>query len=230
MNSGEHWDKLPFVPAVSDLSVFCPNTDDYLILCDGNSITRHGTSADIAERLGWKITAGMAASCEANDYVHLLAGKIQNALPEKKVKLIFTNMKDVSGIDPDLVIIQGGEHCLPGQIQEYEANYTGLIAGYKQRKNNPQIILISIWNPTCRQEYFECTGENYQENALAIREMQRNTAEKFGIEFADMSALENITENTGCGEVAAVRWHPSDSGMKAIADMVFDLWQKDVKK
>ena len=223
----DQWDKLPFVPAVSDVENFRKDENDYLIICDGNSITRHGTSESIVERLGWRITAGMAASDESRDYAHVLAGLIQSAMPEKRVKLLFTCRQVVKNVSPDLVVIQGGEHCRIEDLDSYREEYRNMIREYQELNGEKcRIILISIWNPTCQKEFFECTGENYQTNALLIRAMQQQAAVEFKVDFADMSGLENIPENTGYGEVAAVRWHPSDAGMRSIAGAVFKLWEK----
>jgi FMN phosphatase YigB (HAD superfamily) len=56
------------------------------VLFIGNSITRHEPAPDI----GWYGSWGMAASCEKNDYAHVIISKFEEAgLPiEYKIKNI----------------------------------------------------------------------------------------------------------------------------------------------
>ena len=83
----------------------------------GNSITRH----DVAEHLGWMRCCGMAATCEENDYVHLVVkgleekyGKISYCITTavgweydfangKEVLKQYENLKE---FDADIVILR----------------------------------------------------------------------------------------------------------------------------
>ena len=98
-------DKLPFLrPGENTEAPKAQN--EYVILMDGNSITRHDVSPQIIEKYGWDRLCGMAASSEENDYAHLLAAKIQKKLPAMKVRLIFGSPEKQT-VMPDLVVFQG---------------------------------------------------------------------------------------------------------------------------
>ena len=103
----------------------------------------------------------------------------------------------------------------------YAEAYTKKLQNIRSLFPKSKIIAIGIWNPRCREEFKECTGENYFENAVRIEKVQSKVAVELGIPFASVSKYENDPANTGDGKVAAVRWHPNDNGMKCYADEAF---------
>ena len=217
-------DKLPFLrPGENTEAPKAQN--EYVILMDGNSITRHDVSPQIIEKYGWDRLCGMAASSEENDYAHLLAAKIQKTLPEKKVRLIFGSPEKQT-VMPDLVVVQGGEHVGSKELPGYAEAYTKKLQNIRDLFPKSKIIAIGIWNPICREEFKECTGENYFENAVRIEKIQSKVAAELGIPFASVSKYENDPANTGDGKVAAVRWHPNDNGMKCYAEEAFKAFLK----
>ena len=122
--------KLSFVKS-STISTMHKNPGEYVILFKGNSITRHGFNAETVKTLGWDHEAGMAASTAQKDYAHLLAEMIQNALPSRKVRLVFGSQDSSSAATdvlyaPDLVIVQTGEHSQTSQekVNAFPSIYT----------------------------------------------------------------------------------------------------------
>ncbi len=220
--SGEE-DKLPFLRPGETKEV--PKAEnEYVILMNGNSITRHGVNPDVIKKLGWTTTCGMAASSEEKDYAHLLAAKIQATMPKKKVRLVFGDKE--KRIVPDLIVLQGGEHVTASMLPKFEEQENRRFAELRKTYPKAKIISIGIWNPRCREEFKTCTGPTYAENAPAVEKIQRKVAEKFGIPFASVSKYENDPANTGSGKVAAVRWHPNDNGMKRYAEEAFNAYLK----
>ena len=63
----------------SEVSFLGDNKAPVRILVFGNSITRHAPKAEI----GWYGSWGMAASCEENDYLHIIMSKIREKYPLK---------------------------------------------------------------------------------------------------------------------------------------------------
>ena len=74
---------------VADQKAVTFAANEYRIQFIGDSITRHGFNKDTIKRLKWDHLAGMAASSEDKDFVHLFAAKVQETMPEKKVKIHF---------------------------------------------------------------------------------------------------------------------------------------------
>lgn len=217
-------DKLSFVkPAEIDSAGKKGN--EYLISCIGNSITRHGFNAQTIRNLGWERECGMAASSEANDYAHLLAGRIQKLFPERKVRLVFNRADPKS----DLIVWQGGEHdVLPEKLRTFEHRLTVRLREYLQI--TPHVIVIGIWNPVCREEFKECTASFYPEAAKQVEAIEKKVCWDLGIPFAAVSEYENDPENTGSGKVAGVRWHPNDNGMRRYAEAAFRAFQETIRK
>ncbi len=59
---------------ISDcIKMWNPEGRGVRVMFVGNSMTLHGVNEDI----GWSGEYGMAASCEDNDYVHILMSKIK---------------------------------------------------------------------------------------------------------------------------------------------------------
>lgn len=233
MHSNDQEDKLPFFPPEQEKG-HKKDLYDYLILMIGNSITRHGTSPEILTKYGWDHVGGMAASCEEKDYAHLLAKKIQETMPDRKVRLVFNDAQNADqfrkagdmDLKPDLIVYQGGEHWgtshLPGLKDVYRAMLQALRASYPSAK----LITIGIWNPLCRDEFQEFSSKK---NSMIIENIQKTVSAEFGISFVSVLAFSQNPDNTGYGKVAAVRWHPNDNGMKCYAEALFKEFQRRKK-
>lgn len=230
-------DKLSFVEHAKKTSVGKTSQDEFVILVKGNSISCHGFDEKTIKNLGWDRECGMAASCSEKDYVHLFADMVQSIMPERKVKIIIgkggrpaismETVDEEKKLRPDLIIVQNGEHsAFEPEWHNFAGNFDRLLKALKTFPGNPPIISIGIWNPQCREEFKECTGENYFEIAKRIELLQREVAIANGVVFVPVSPYENDPENTGSGAAAGVRWHPSDSGMKCYAQAAFEAFQE----
>jgi hypothetical protein len=107
----------------SDLISYIGNKNAPLkILIIGNSITRHGPKPEI----GWDRDWGMAASCEENDYVHLLCSDLKKEGIDSFVMVrqgwwwernymndtIWDEFKKEHEFDADIVVFRLGENIL----------------------------------------------------------------------------------------------------------------------
>lgn len=212
------------------------SSGDYLILVKGNSISRHGWNESTRKNLDWDRECGMAASSEGNDYVHLLAAAIENAMPGRRVRIVFgkggrpdlavQTVEEEKKYCPDLIIVQDGEHSASeAGIVTYEFDYDRLLGELAVFPGKPGLLAIGIWNPRCREEFQSCTGENYDVYAVEIARIQKRVAARHGAEFVDVSIYENDPANTGTGAVAGVRWHPNDNGMRCYAEAAYAAFE-----
>lgn len=231
-------DRLSFLPTDRFDESFRRGERDYVVLFKGNSITSHGVNEKTIRLHGWDHVAGMAASSAEKDYVHLFAAALQKKMPDRIVRVLIGKggRPDLSlaGVEvekqyrPDLIVVQNGEHS--PDAETFRPMHDKLIAALGTFPGAPVILSIGIWNPRCREEFRECTGPNYFENAPKIEKAQKEIAEKYGIEFAPVSPYEMDPANTGYGKSAGCRWHPNDNGMKCYAAAALAAWERAMEK
>lgn len=189
------------------------------VLFLGNSITKHGPKADI----DWTGNWGMAATSEANDYVHqVMAGlrQRQSATPEMLVKNIADFERFHVGYDldgklaeafafkADLIILAIGENVPALKTDEAKAAFKAEIMKLLQKlqgEHKPTILVrSSFWANTVKDQIL-------QECSAAV-----------GGIFVNISALGKDEANYGRAERpykhSGVANHPGDKGMKAIAE------------
>ncbi len=188
------------------------------VLFLGNSITKHGPKADI----DWSGNWGMAATAEANDYVHLVTKALTEkagAAPEVMVKNIAdferaysgydiaTKMKDVIEFKADLIILAIGEN-VPGlktaeDKTKLQASITSLLSALKGERKPTILVRSCFWANAAKDEALQ----------------QASTA--VGGVYVDISSLSKDEANYGRSERpykhAGVANHPGDKGMAAIA-------------
>lgn len=189
------------------------------VLFLGNSITKHGPKADI----DWTGNWGMAATSEANDYVHqVMAGlrQRQSATPEMLVKNIADFERSHVGYDldgklaeafafkADLIILAIGENVPALKTDEAKAAFKAELMKLLQKlqgEHKPTILVrSSFWANTVKDQILqEC-------------------CEAVGGIFVNISTLGKDESNYGRAERpykhSGVANHPGDKGMKAIAE------------
>lgn len=197
----------------------CNSDTTISILFLGNSITRHGILTNI-----WDHNSGMAATTENDDYVHQLVRMVAES---KNVNVNYTilniakferNYKQhidwdillggVNGKNPDWVIYQIGENV---PSKGFDSNL--FIEKYREMlsffHSSNKIITSPFWNnPTM----------NYLYQKLAIES---------GSFLCNISHLSLDTNNraisTNKYKHNGVNSHPSDLGMKNIAECIFSI-------
>lgn len=188
------------------------------VLFLGNSITKHGPKADI----DWSGNWGMAATAEANDYVHLVTKALTEkagAAPEVMVKNIADFERAYSGYDvaaklkdaiefkADLIILAIGEN-VPGlktaeDKTKLQASITTLLSALKGERKPTILVRSCFWANAAKDEALQqaCTAVG-------------------GI-YVNISSLSKDEANYGRSERpyknAGVANHPGDKGMAAIA-------------
>jgi len=185
------------------------------ILFLGNSITLHSPAPDI----GWHGNYGMAASCEENDYVHQLCAKLETAgkCPQTRVRNVAEFERNPDGIDaewfaddiafdPDIVILRISENTPVDKLDAFAAAYEKLIRLFREIRDCRIFAVGSFW-PRGRAEELLCAA-----------------AEAAGADYLSLSALHGHNQYQAIGqfEHEGVAGHPSDAGMAAIADIIYN--------
>jgi len=188
------------------------------VLFLGNSITKHGPKADI----DWSGNWGMAATAEANDYVHLVTKALTEkagAAPEVMVKNIADFERAYSGYDvvvklkeaidfkADLIILAIGENVPALKTAEdkikLQASLTTLLRALKEERKPTILVRSCFWANAAKDEALQqaCTAVG-------------------GI-YVNIGSLSKDEANYGRSERsykhAGVANHPGDKGMAAIA-------------
>ena len=215
------------VPAINQNSenVFLYNNDNSKIkvLFVGNSIAKHAPKPEI----GWTNDCGMAASSKDKDYVHLIAKRIMDKYDA-----------DVSfGI---------------AQVAQYERTFFDKTPDfdYSLAREFGADIIVMFFGANVSKDYdvmenppktFESAYEdmrNYlkaKENAVVyhsegfydrpkLEVEKRAVAEKYGDSYVDLTEVKSLPESRGMFN------HPSDLGMKMIADRFWEFIEKDVAR
>lgn len=213
------------------------SANEYRVLFVGNSITRHGTNAEIKERLKWDHVAGMAATSEDKDYAHLLMVKIQETMPDRKVVPQFSGLAPggkgepeeragalANGIKtsrPDLVIFQHGEHEQERfGADKAEKTYRLVLAIFEAMQPRPAIICVGNWSPGGGDQYAGW-------NRTLCDTFARVCMEK-KIPFVSVEKIALDPACRGWGEHPGVKWHPNDEGMRRYAEEIFATWKDDL--
>ena len=209
---------------VSSLKNFQPNPNEFRIYFIGDSITRHGFNKTIIEQLKWDHVAGMAASSESKDFSHLVANRIQQLLPDKKVKLFFgkggdslhalTGIPDACEYRPALVIVQLGEHVNADEkTSKTAADYAALLDALKALPEMPVIICTGVWSPAL-------TSGKYLGHTAEVEKIQRETSARKGAAFVSVEKYAVNPACSGTGGSFGVKWHPNDAGHAGYAEAI----------
>lgn len=202
----------------------------YRIVVLGNSLSHHAEAPDI----GWHHNHGMAASAPSKDYVHLLFGMVEDALPERRVEMLVYNIASfergfdsydfgtldaLRGFRPDLLVLQIGENVSFDGVRTPElfaAKYLELINSFRT-DGSPEIVCATTFFPS--------------DTILAAI---TSAAAETGAKVADTSRLttvdpENFARNEAgypgdrsVWKVEGIGMHPGDVGMRNIAEIIFN--------
>ena len=184
------------------------------VLILGNSIVRHPPKPDI----GWNNDWGMAASAKDSDFVHILIHDVQ----EKDDSVLF-NFENIAGFEsdytmypistldsfknPDMLIIKIGENVDGRKTVDsnFISHYDKLINWLDPNNKSVKIIVDGFWdNPG--------VNDKIKEYAIAHQ-----------YPFITTTDLSKDTTNEARGkfENKRVAIHPSDKGMRMIAERIW---------
>jgi hypothetical protein len=181
----------------------------------GNSLVRHGRAPDI----GWNGDWGMAASVRDSDFVHILIRNIHQKDPT--VKIQFRNIADfersfasykLSKLDSfrnaDLLIVKISENVNNHTALDsnFVYHYDRLIKYLASEKKSVKVIVDGFWK---KQD---------------VNTMIRKYAEVHQYPFVTTTDLSDDPSNTAKGlfKHEGVAAHPSDKGMRMIAQRVWE--------
>ena len=185
------------------------------LLIVGNSITRHGPKPEI----GWVNDWGMAASAREKDYVHLLQDKLTAA-----GKNVLTMVSQMSGWeigldDPDVlarypderafgadaILFRLGENVPKTTDPAHFAACLRALIAHLDPKGGKVVFTTTVW-----------------EGGFRNRAITALAAER-GAPLVDLTAIAHDDTLMAIGEYEhkGVAMHPSDKGMRYIADRVF---------
>ena len=185
------------------------------ILFLGNSITLHAPAPNI----GWHGNWGMAASCEENDYVHQLCARLEEngKHPQISVKNVADFERDPDGIgedwfaddlafDPDVVILRISENTPDDKLDAFAVGYEALIRKFLSKSACHVFAVGPFWQRDTADTLI------------------RDAAAAAGAHYLSLASLYGQDQYKALGlfEHGGVAAHPSDAGMAAIADVIFD--------
>ncbi len=186
----------------------------------GNSITKH----DPAPAVGWEGSWGMAASKQEYDYVHQLTQLLSDS--NKRLKwaahrenLVSVEKSPENFVFPaymsrfarqaNIVVIELGDNFSPekSNIAEFTAAYIRIASASKPE--NGILVCVSTWWSSKLKD-------------AAINEACRMASGIF-VDISELSKLPaNLAGNQRLISNSGVAAHPSDKGMRAIAEKIFD--------
>jgi hypothetical protein len=189
------------------------------ILILGNSITRHQP----APKLGWYGDWGMAASSRDKDFVHILEKKFHEVYKPAVVhfeniavferaywKYHLPRFDSLRSFDPDLIILRIGENVNSDSLKKYnfETHYQSLINYFINSDPRTKILCVSsFWK---------------KDQVDTLIEKASNTKNCYYLKISQLSK-DSTNMAVGKFENKGVAMHPSDKGMSAIANLI---WEK----
>ena len=191
------------------------------ILVVGNSITRHGPCQEI----GWNADWGMAASESEKDYVHRLYAKLTKNGQDVRMRIrqasywethfleenILSKYEEERNFHADIVIFRLGENVINAKAENKP---------YFEQALEKFIDYIA---PTAKKVVFTTCFWNYPDIDRAIQ----GVAQKRGDVCLNCNFSIDKTNMAGASFWhRGVAIHPSDKGMEAIADIIFQSIKK----
>ena len=185
---------------------------DLKVLVIGNSILRHSP----APNLGWYGDWGMAASSPEKDFLHVYESLLQTSDMYKSVEVSsknlavwendfnynLNNFQDLNTQNYDILIVRLGENV--ANIPNYYAALNAMINFFKTEKTKV-IITGIVW-------------DNDQ-----VENVQKQVALENDYEYIpfDVFKTDPLNYSWGLFESGPVAAHPSDLGMKNIAELLY---------
>ncbi|HVZ64560.1 MAG TPA: beta-L-arabinofuranosidase domain-containing protein [Lacunisphaera sp.] len=218
----------------------------FRILFVGDSITRHGVADWTRRDLGWDHEAGMAASSADKDFVHLLAGRIQDTMPDRKVEIYFDSQVTTDSpsgfkagtfaykqarlqslkddFHPHLVVVQLGEHEEPSSgVSFMRESCDRLFASLKALAPDSGIISTGVWMPGDRSGGHNGYATGW---GAEVEAAMQASCLKYGVPFASVRDFALDPSGRGAGTNPGVQWHPNDKGMEGYAGVLFGAFKQ----
>ena len=192
------------------------NTKIGKVLTLGNSIVAH----DPAPEIGWHYDWGMAASSRDSDFVHILSSNIHEM--DTSVIVLSGNLSvyennydtynleqliDYRNFNPDMLILKISENVTyqKGMEQTFISSYNKLLKYIAPSDSTVKIIVEGFW-PTPINGMIE---QYAKDNNLVF------------VKLADLYMDDKTNTAIGLFEHEGVGRHPSDKGMRNIANRIW---------
>ncbi len=191
---------------------------DFRILFVGNSITKHGPAPEI----GWHGNWGMAASCEANDYVHVAVSMLEKKLGAVDYMIchaskwernfwdesVLSELSAARDFAADVVVIRLGDNMwnVREEIERRDVvPYFKSMVDFFAKKPSARVIVTDLF------------WENEMLNGII-----KGACAEGGYTLVSISDLGALDENMAIGQFQhhGVSVHPSDLGMRRIAERI----------
>lgn len=194
------------------------------LLIVGDSISSHRPSI---EKLGWTGSWGMAASSEANDYVHRFLSRLTAAQGSIAPQLMIagggggkladklTQLQELTAFAADLAVVQLGENdnedvTYRGFEEPYERIVRGILAGNPRSR----VYCFSVWAPP--------SGSPGKD------QMIRAVCKRTGATFVNLDRVIADPQSQAASEKrfwhSGVNWHPGDQGMQGYAEALWNAF------
>jgi hypothetical protein len=189
----------------------------------GNSITKHAPK----EEIGWYGDYGMAASCEENDYVHVMMAAIRKKYPNASFCITqgwrweaqywddssyhyFEVARDYAA---DVLFFRIGDNVRYERLDEGHDLVTGT-----------EDYLKFLCAPHTKVIYSTCFWTR-----KPVDEKLREVAARAGKPIVELGDLGDNPKMRAVGlfEHAGVAWHPGDEGMRNLAERLLAAWEKE---
>ncbi len=182
----------------------------------GNSITKHPPAPEI----GWDANFGMAASSEKNDYVHVFIDSILSRTGNDSLNTYIQNIgaweldfnyplssfSASQGLNPKLIVLRIGENVSDSAelLVNYPSQLKRLIDSFAG--DSTQIFITgNFWSSSLKDSLQQLAAQQNQWTYIDLSEVSKDSSNY---------ALKDF-------ENYFISIHPSDKGMKAIADALF---------
>lgn len=170
----------------------------------------------------------MAASSQDKDYAHRLVARIAAAQGGKTPELIvhakgggtlagkLEDAAQLSALRADLIIVQMGENEKEATDAVFVRPYDALLKLLRDANPAARILCTGVWAPP--------QGNRTKDDLI------RTLCHKHRLAFVDLAAANRDRLNqagaTGRWEHAGVSWHPSDAGMEAYAEAIWETLRR----
>ena len=207
----------------TDLVTFINPTGSPRFMFLGNSITKHAPK----EEIGWYGNYGMAASCEENDYVHVMMRAIQKKHPNAAFCITqgwkweaqfwddstYDNFTTARAFAPDVLFFRIGDNVRYERLDEGH----DLVAGTED-------YLKFLCAPQTRVIYSTCFWTR-----KPVDDKFREVAKRVGKPIVELGDLGDDPKMRAAGlfEHAGVAWHPGDEGMRNLAERLLAAWENE---
>ena len=189
----------------------------------GNSITKHAPK----EEIGWYGNYGMAASCEENDYVHVMMADIRKTYPNASFCITqgwkweaqfwddssYSNFEAARDYAADVLFFRIGDNVRYERLDEGHDLVTGT-----------EDFLKFLSAPNTRIIYSTCFWTR-----KPVDDKFREVAARAGKPIVELGDLGDDPKMRAVGlfEHAGVAWHPGDEGMRNLAERLLAAWHAE---